>query len=631
MAEEYPPCDVVLEGGVTSAVIYATLLARLSKDYTLHHLGGASSGAVAATAAAAAEFTRQKASANPTASFDLLEKFPDMLAEVDGRGRTTLFRLFQPKPKGRASFSVAMAALDQTAGDTLKAPAGRVGSALVANFPQAALLLALPVAGVGWIAGDWLSSHLACGSGMGKALLCAAGWVLAVLPTAIAALFALAVWALLVTVRALRDNHWGLCSGMNEADFDRHALTPTLHGFFQSLAGQRAPLTFGDLWWGPQPCDGTQREEPATRRIDLQIITSAVSLARPVRLPGDGKPGMDPLHEFFYDPEEWRALFPDDIMQHLKDHARPATLIHDSGRVLFALPEPKHWPVLMAARFSLSFPLLLSAVPMYIAVPRRAMLRAGAAATKLPFEARKVYFSDGGITSNCPVHLFDAPLPRFPTFGINLYRQPRGSGTRVSRLDTRDPELEASATSDAAVWTTPLPFLYAIFSTMFGWRDSLQRSLPGYRERIVHVGVPHEAGGLHLAMKPETIQLLGDLGIAAAAKLREDFSAPRANGEANAWERHRWTRARTTLSALRAYLATFVDRLGAGEPDYTRLLRIAAPLHHPFQDDKARKQALDLAEGTRALMETVEATVPADALEQNTPQPLPGLHLSPPW
>src|SRR5262249_49245321 len=34
--------------------------------------------------------------------------------------------------------------------------------------------------------------------------------------------------------------------------------------------------------------------------------------------------------------------------------------------------------------------------------------------------AGRCWFSDGGITSNFPVHLFDAPIPRWPTFVINL-------------------------------------------------------------------------------------------------------------------------------------------------------------------------------------------------------------------
>lgn len=630
MAPKCSPCSMVLEGGVTSAVVYASLLARLSLHYCFRQLGGASSGAVAAAAAAAAEFWRQHGSGPPGASFEHLGRFPEVLAD-DESGATTLFQLFQPAPRGRASFAVAMSALDATGTRGLGATAWRCFMALLAHFKVAALLAALAVAGIGWIVADGLSAHLACGPPIDRITLCAAAWAAVMLPTAISATLALGLWALRVTVRALRDNHWGLCNGMNEAGFQRDALTPTLHQFFQQLAGPlvHGPLTLGDLWWGPQPQDGTPRPQSAERLIDLQIVTSAISLARPVRLPGD--PGSNPLREFFYDPKEWEALFPDDVMAHLRTHARNATLRRRGGCPLLALPDPEHWPVLMVVRFSLSFPLLLSALPMYIAVPRREMLRAGAAAKQLPFEARKVYFSDGGITSNCPVHLFDAPLPRFPTFGVNLYPRRRGSGMRVSRSDTRDPSLEAAATPDAATWKTPLPFLWASVSTALGWRDSLQRSLPGYRERIVHIGLPPEAGGLNLAMKRATILSLAKVGRIAAWKLHEDFATLQRSGEANAWERHRWTRARTTLSALRAYLAAFADRVPTGEPDYKTLLRGATPARHPFRDESARQQALDLVEGAQALVRTLESTVPADALDQNTPRPRPALHLSPPW
>ena len=633
MADTSPPCSVVLEGGVTSAVIYASLLAQLSRDHSFRDLGGTSSGAVAAAAAAAAEYARCHVPGQARASFEALGRFPAELARLDGKtGRTRLYRLFQPQHKGRASFAVAMAALDRRGTDGWGVCAARVVMALVRHFWPAATLLAMAVAGVGWILADAVVSRLVCGTAIGPLLLCAGGWLLALSPTAVAALLALGLWALGVTVRALRDNHWGLCSGSTEAAaFEQPALTPTLHGFFESLAGpnRQGPLTFGDLWWGPQNADGPQRNPSAERLIDLQIITTAVSLARPYRLPGEI--GDDPLRSFFYDADEWAGLFPPDILAHLKAHARPATLLHDDGRMLLALPAPQHWPVLMAARFSLSFPLLLSAVPMYIAVPRREKLRAGAAGARHAFEARKVYFSDGGITSNCPVHLFDAPLPRFPTFGVNLYKLKRGQPLRVSRSDTQDPELDAAATADAALWKTPLPFLRAMLSTALDWRDSLQRSMPGYRERMVHIGVPPEAGGLHLAMTPATIALLAELGVEAATKLHDDFSTPRSVGEATAWERHRWTRARTSLSALHEYLAAFAGRLVAGQPDYARLLRTATPQHNAFQDDKARQQALALIDGSRELVHKLEATAPVDAMDRNTPQPRPELHLSPPW
>ena len=40
-----PVCDLVLEGGVTSALIYTRLIAQLSKHYRFKSFGGTSSGA----------------------------------------------------------------------------------------------------------------------------------------------------------------------------------------------------------------------------------------------------------------------------------------------------------------------------------------------------------------------------------------------------------------------------------------------------------------------------------------------------------------------------------------------------------------------------------------------------------
>lgn len=47
-------CDIVMEGGVTSGVVYPSFVARLATRFTLRSIGGASVGSVAATAAAAA-------------------------------------------------------------------------------------------------------------------------------------------------------------------------------------------------------------------------------------------------------------------------------------------------------------------------------------------------------------------------------------------------------------------------------------------------------------------------------------------------------------------------------------------------------------------------------------------------
>src|SRR4029077_18073794 len=68
-------------------------------------------------------------------------------------------------------------------------------------------------------------------------------------------------------------------------------------------------------------------------------------------------------------------------------------------------------PVVVAARMSLSFPVLFSAVPLWAIdySPKRKKRR-----------VRRCRFSDGGICSNFPIHLFDAAIPKWPTFGISL-------------------------------------------------------------------------------------------------------------------------------------------------------------------------------------------------------------------
>src|SRR6185503_4885556 len=83
------------------------------------------------------------------------------------------------------------------------------------------------------------------------------------------------------------------------------------------------------------------------------------------------------------------------------------TLIVPPG--YYRLPSAAKLPILLGARMSLSFPFLLSQVPLY--APQYQVGEA---------KLRRCLFSDGGLTSNFPIHFFDAPLPGRPTFGINL-------------------------------------------------------------------------------------------------------------------------------------------------------------------------------------------------------------------
>jgi predicted acylesterase/phospholipase RssA len=81
---------------------------------------------------------------------------------------------------------------------------------------------------------------------------------------------------------------------------------------------------------------------------------------------------------------------------------------------LCRLPGPEHLPVVVAARMSLSFPFLFRAVPLH-SVDYSLNLKAGEG-----FKPERTWFLDGGICSNFPIDLFDAPLPGRPTFGVNL-------------------------------------------------------------------------------------------------------------------------------------------------------------------------------------------------------------------
>ncbi|MER3469044.1 MAG: hypothetical protein C4314_03515, partial [Thermoflexus sp.] len=65
-------------------------------------------------------------------------------------------------------------------------------------------------------------------------------------------------------------------------------------------------------------------------------------------------------------------------------------------------------PVVVATRMSLSFPVLVSAVPLYT-VRRSAVdrLRAQGRNRLEPGDLQRNWFSDGGIASNFPIHLFD--------------------------------------------------------------------------------------------------------------------------------------------------------------------------------------------------------------------------------
>ncbi|HYJ46232.1 MAG TPA: patatin-like phospholipase family protein, partial [Pyrinomonadaceae bacterium] len=405
-------CDLVMKGGITSGVVYPAAVCELAKTYSFKNIGGASAGAIAAATAAAAEYGR-RTGAKPDGSngFARLEKVPDWLAR-------NLSSLFQPNPKTRPLYNIVLKAIGGKGGMLRKTMV--LLPAAWRNFFWWALsglvvglLLLLPVV-------DFLP----------RPTNSVAWWVLYGYGGFMALLFVLLVVTVFVMIglvrrvtRALPENNYGLVSGLLDPQGnDRHPpLTTWMADELDRLAGKdRAhPLTFGDLRGATGELD--KRVLGAKHGgINLEMMTTNLTLGRPYRLPFDKS-----STEYFYNPAEWSKFFPEHIVDWMLKHPRQST--HPPGarrerqlaewesfKPCLPLPAPDDLPIVVAARMSLSFPVLISAVPLYT-VDRSLPVPEGDEP-----KLERCLFSDGGISSNFPIHFFDKALPRWPTFGINL-------------------------------------------------------------------------------------------------------------------------------------------------------------------------------------------------------------------
>jgi len=131
-------------------------------------------------------------------------------------------------------------------------------------------------------------------------------------------------------------------------------LTDWLHDFFQNLAGSTPtddPVTFGDLW-------GNGGDENAPRDIELVLMTTNVTRGISHRFPFlEGSWG-----QLYFDRNEFDELFPKSVVDWMVKHA--AEIRHgdrlEVPKGFHPIPKPSDLPILLGARMSLSFPVLLS-------------------------------------------------------------------------------------------------------------------------------------------------------------------------------------------------------------------------------------------------------------------------------
>jgi len=281
-----------------------------------------------------------------------------------------------------------------------------------------------------------------------------------------------------------------------------------------SIAGKHgSPLTVGDL-----------REQG----IEIAAMTTDLSSQRPYQLPLETR-----IH--YFSESEFNRIFPEKIVNYLCETGTwrepreedPGYLPKD----LYQLPVGNDFPVFLVARLSLSFPGLICAVPLW---------RIDYTLSNEQF--RRCLFSDGGISSNFPVHFFDHFLPSRPTFGIALdsFHEDRN----VDRIERPDGPIRSDRLPVLPVVTVP-GFLMAILNTAKDWQDRMQAMLPGYAERIVTVRLDDSReGGLNLAMDEKTIGKLVQLGGEAGERLVGEFN----------FDDQRLDRARALLPALEGAL-----------------------------------------------------------------------------
>jgi predicted acylesterase/phospholipase RssA len=602
-SEGLKKCDIIMKGGITSGIVYPGLICKLAERYQFQSIGGTSAGAIAAGLTAAAEYGRRKG----LDSFTAVKEVPEWLGNPsENKDGSNLFSLFQPQRPMKVLFRLATAFLVQ--GWTKR-------TALIVK----ALWIEVLVGIIPMVASLWLASPVS-------------GWrmlltIAACLVTLFGGLAISFLVGMLVRLRRIPVHFYGLCTGWTAKRRGQPlSLIEWLNEKINSVAGitDGHPLTFGDL---------------KASGITLKVISTCLTFGRPYTLPFDSP-------EFFYSSAEMRRFFPESVVRWMEQHPavwhRNEESINADGLQL--LPDHDNLPVIVATRLSLSFPFLFCAVPLYAVdwSRRRKKPDEPASERRVPGDALEhgemrrpeiVWFSDGGVCSNFPLHLFDSALPKWPTFGINLRDlradregrvwTPETTGAGVAHLWSRLPNAMSIGATGA--------FFSLLFDSARNWMDSLQSFVPGYRDRIVHVYLDKREGGLNLNMPDDVVKNLSGYGEVAANRLIGHFLegvGPEGKPTMMTWDHHKWTRCRSTIALLEEFLADLAYSLEhpeSGDRTFLELIsrsREEPPEGYAFTEEQ-REEAKTRIETLRELGHC------KISLKPGAPKPSPALRIRP--
>ena len=686
--DESPPydrfCDLVMTGGVASGVVYPWAIVEIARAYRFRNIGGTSVGAMAAALAAAAEYGRRTGNDR---AFEPLRRLPGALGEMLPDGRTRMLSLFQTNPRGRRLIGLwARLArgrlLDDKSPDptfqqsrarrimTAAGVASRVVAEVVRAYWRPLIVGTVVVATIGLVLWGFTAQ------GGASWWLCALVLVVACCWGALLAVL-IALWR--DVKKGVIENNLGLCKGGTTEppgkEGRRPGISEWLHQGIQASAGMKAgdrPLTFRDLWNAPlypgAECVPCGEHDPQERRsINLQMITTNVTHGRPYRLPM-----LDQTSRLFYLADDLEDYFPKPIIEAMVKVSRPYRALSRSDPVAggdnknyldpVAGGDNKNYlelpgadmPIVVAARMSLSYPLLFSAVPLWAIDYERER------GTRV---LKRCLFTDGGVSSNFPIHLFDSAVPRWPTFGMWLDRRdPNGpspnpesntasahgrNATESARQGGRHddvwlPEFTGQGwgdswnrfdpfAADASSGIPPAPplgllanlkfltgFLAGIGRSAIEWRDRTSLRLPHVRNRVVQLRLRRGEGGLNIGMpRQQILQMAHRYGTKTGLYFVERF-ADRDGQASRAWREQRWMRMVMLIRGLRERLTNLRESLewtaactvpmdeaiGQAQQDQPLSDRERSPTLKPWEADGMRKILVEIERLERTLRES---------------------------
>jgi predicted acylesterase/phospholipase RssA len=702
--EDRPPlnryCDVVLEGGVVNGVVYPGFLMEIARKFHFHAIAGASVGAIAAALAAACEYNRRFGSDN--GFNEGLAKMPDELADWVEKGAITKIQsLFQPESQVKPLFDWAVDAIgsrvnpanekrrqSSKAEETIEQEDAAIS---VSNLGQIPLWKTVfdsyrmffkhfsPVACAAHIAPLRRRTALALlvpSVFLGVSWLLAYSYLIPALQILLIGLLFLVYFCVgpllffaLQVRRVVLMPGFGMCTGMRAAGDKNASLVEWLHEGIQKSAQipLHQPLTFGELWRAPGgPSEETGKN--SDKSIDLRMITTCLSQGRIYELPQ--KNGDTPI---LFRLSELKQFFPESVINHLRMHSNPVDVMNDAffirrfkerkdarsndtveidnkikacqamlqanfneleqaDSVDIRILPIADLPIVVAARMSMSCPVLFQAVP---------FLGLNLDCHAEDMEIVRLWFSDGGIGSNFPIHIFDQAIPKWPTLGLKLLDVSPRKNSKGKVLLTYLPFFHYLGADDNLIFPndkeafsnskkrrtvgTFIQFLFSIYTSAKDGNDQSYLRTPDIRNRVVRVYMNNRSGNaLNLKIEPDVIRwLAGAVGVQGGRNAADAYLADLENDKyrdkVNLWQDHRWVRMRMLIDGLRQYLK------GAGQAiDSNQLPGVQGPptlrdqifdaTPGPHVDETARPQLGSFA-GTESYLTSEQAAQLNTALD----------------